>query len=395
MSAGETKEGAPSTPGGVSGRLYNFDTNRHELKPEHQAWLDAKVVPLLADGGEIVSIVGEASPLGSAADNFALSRRRAQAVLDYLKQKATQQRRADGVEGPLTFPPAQGAGEGPAGDTGQPDRSDDGFYRAVRVEAVPGEAQLAEDAGPVGQGDYVVTQGDCMSSIAHTHGFFWETLWDLPENSELKRVRKDPNVLLVGDRVTIPELRHREEPGATEDHHRFRTLGEPSKLRLRFMKEPDGAGDEAQAEIIEKERGKNHITEDAETSPEPVADEPRADVPYILYIDGRRTDGTTDAEGCLEIPIPGNARRGKLILDPGTEQEEELSLQLGRLSPISETTGVKERLANLGLDCGDRTDEMTDGLRWAIKAFQVKHGEEPSGELTEDLRHRIQELHGS
>ncbi len=256
-------------------------------------------------------------------------------------------------------------------------------------------ANASQDTGAIGQGEYIVKQGDCISAIACRYGFFWKTLWELSENSELNSVREDPNVLLPGDRITIPELRQKEESGATEAHHRFRRLGEPSKLRLRLMKEPDGEGDEAPGEIIEKERGKNHITEDAETSQEPTADEPRANVPYALVIDGTHHDGTTDEDGWIEVSIPGSARRGKLILNPGTEQEEELSLQLGHLSPISEIRGVKERLANLGLDCGDRTSAVTDGLRWAVKAFQIKQGQEPTGELTEALGLKIQELHGS
>ena len=86
-----------------------------------------------------------------------------------------------------------------------------------------------------GQGNYFVKQGDCIYSIAKAHGFLWETLWDLPENAELKQMRKDPAVLYPGDRVFIPDLRKKEEPGETEKRHRFRLKGTPSKLVLRFL----------------------------------------------------------------------------------------------------------------------------------------------------------------
>jgi hypothetical protein len=48
------------------------------------------------------------------------------------------------------------------------------------------ETQQAE---PAGDGNYRVQQGDCMQSIAATRGFLWETLWNLPENKQLKETR--------------------------------------------------------------------------------------------------------------------------------------------------------------------------------------------------------------
>jgi hypothetical protein len=86
---------------------------------------------------------------------------------------------------------------------------------------------------------------------------------------------------------------------------------------------------------------------------------------------------------------------GKLILNPGTAEEEEISLELGHLDPISEVVGVKQRLANLSFECGDRSNEETDGLSQATAAFQQKNGMEVTGELTDELRQKLLELHGS
>lgn len=283
--------------------------------------------------------------------------------------------KATGAGGAGGQPPG-GGGEGPG------DRGDE-----------PQEPQGG--TGPVGSGDHVVRDGDCISSIAKQKGHFWETIWNDPGNSDLKSARQDPNVLLPGDRVTVPDLRPKQEPGATEEHHRFRRKGEPAKLRIRLVKEPDTEQAEQQGEYTERYEGSTTITEDPDPVEQTVEDEPRANVPYLLDIDGERYEGSTDADGSLEVPMPGSARRGKLILNPGTQDEEEFMLQLGHLSPVSEVVGVKQRLANLTFDCGDRTDEMTDGLREAIKAFQSKHGMEPTGELTEEVRQKIQEVHGS
>ena len=59
-----------------------------------------------------------------------------------------------------------------------------------------------------------------MESIAFEQGFFWKALWDLAENAELKQ-RREPNVLLPGDRVTIPAIQLRQENVATETDDSF------------------------------------------------------------------------------------------------------------------------------------------------------------------------------
>ena len=67
--------------------------------------------------------------------------------------------------------------------------------------------------------EYSVCQGDCLTSIADQHGFYWKTLWD--RNSALKALRKNPNVLFEGDIVRIPEKELKERDCATEKRHRF------------------------------------------------------------------------------------------------------------------------------------------------------------------------------
>src|SRR5438046_1679636 len=70
--------------------------------------------------------------------------------------------------------------------------------------------------------DYQVQRGDCINSIAFDGGFFWETLWHHASNASLKSKRKDPNVLMEGDFVHIPDIIFKEELVATEESHRFK-----------------------------------------------------------------------------------------------------------------------------------------------------------------------------
>jgi len=243
---------------------------------------------------------------------------------------------------------------------------------------------------------YTVKQGDCISSIAQMHGLFWYKVWNHPKNANLNERRKDPNVLSPGDVVFVPDQEEKEESGATEQRHRFRKKGVPAKLRLRIMEEPEREEPrQAPAETASATDSRDSHTEDQEVNQTQREDEPRRNVPYVLNIDGNLIEGTTDEEGMIEINIPPNAQRGRLIVEPGTPNEVSIPVNLGHLNPISELSGVKQRLANLGFDCGDRNDEETPGLEAMLRAFQEKHGLNVTGELDQATRDKLQELHGS
>ena len=84
---------------------------------------------------------------------------------------------------------------------------------------------------------YRVGANECLSSIAERFGFFWKTLWFHPQNGDLRSLRKDPNVLMEGDRLFIPKKQEKLESRATDATHSFSRLGVPAKLRLRLMKD--------------------------------------------------------------------------------------------------------------------------------------------------------------
>lgn len=205
-----------------------------------------------------------------------------------------------------------------------------------------------------------VKQGDCISSIAEENGFFWETIWNHPENKELKELRKDPNILYPGDVVFVPDIRVKEVSEPTDQVHKFRLKNTPAKLTLQIL-------DEA---------------------------EPRADVPFTLIIDGEEKDrGRIGSDGRIRISIPPTAKSGKLILGEGQEQEI-YELNLGHLDPIDTISGVKARLNNLGFDCGMPNEEIDEQTREAIENFQgyINHPD-PTGELDEQTRETLAALH--
>jgi N-acetylmuramoyl-L-alanine amidase len=255
----------------------------------------------------------------------------------------------------------------------------------------------AAKGGPCGQGEYVVQPGDCVDSIAEKHGLCWETVWDHPDNSVLKAERKGPNLLLPGDRLTVPEKSRGEESGSTEERHRFRRLGVPAILRLRFLKE-EGEEIEEDADGTSGSFSSDDlhaVSEDPDPDEQKVEEEPRANVPYRLEVDGIVSEGETDDEGRVEVTIPPDARGGKITLEPATEREAVFELKLGHLDPIEEPSGVKQRLNNLGIFCADASNEATPELEAAVREFQEKHGLEVTGEVDDATRDELEELHES
>jgi hypothetical protein len=199
-------------------------------------------------------------------------------------------------------------------------------------------------------------QGDCLSSIASKFGFLWQTLWNLPENAELKRVRKDPNVLLPGDRVTIPDLRLKQEPADTDKRHCYIKLGEPAKLRMRFLE--DG--------------------------------EPLSGEKYTLMIDGEVRFGTLDQNGQLVESIPPRADLVRLSID----NQDPVTLKLGTVDPITEISGVQGRLNNLGYFLGNVDNIVGPKTREALRRFQQACGLPVTGKPNQATRDKLVHVHG-
>jgi type VI protein secretion system component Hcp len=220
-------------------------------------------------------------------------------------------------------------------------------------------SDVPADGGPVGAGEYIVEQGECVSSIAKDTGHFWQTLWDEPTNAELRKIRKDPNVLLPGDRVYVPPLQQKMEAGQTEMRHRFRLKSQPEMLRIRVLR--DG--------------------------------KPRKNQPYTLDVDGKVRNGTTDADGKVECPILPNARRAVLQVGSGLDVEEH-EFELGAIDPITETSGVQGRLNNLGFDCGAVDGKWGPQSERALRKFQALYGLPESGVPDEATREQLQSTHG-
>ncbi len=248
-------------------------------------------------------------------------------------------------------------------------------------------------ASTVGQGDYVVRDGDCISSIAHDHGFFWETLWNLAENAELKQARQNPFVLLKGDRVTVPELRPKEESCGTEAKHRFKRKGVPGEIEMVLTELT--TDDPAPKDFTNSTEGEYEVPEPPTLSPKPIKN-----TPYALEIDGILKTGKTDSAGKVKASIPPNARSGQIKVRPGQPDELIIPLALGHLDPPTTWAGLAHRLRNLGYTVtgfpeGNAEGHTPAGMVEAIKAFQKDRGGTVDGRVSTQLIDDVKQAHGS
>ena len=204
---------------------------------------------------------------------------------------------------------------------------------------------------------YSASSTDCISSIASKHGFFWETIWFHPKNQQLRRVRKNPNVLRENDQIWIPALEIREESKPTDRRHTFVVKGIPTLFRMRFT---DSSG------------------------------QPRSNLAYILTIDGTNYNGRTDGDGKIEVNIQPDAQSGKLVLGEGKEAKT-YELDLGALAPVSEPEGALKRLQSLGYHCG--IDPQT-GFSQALRSFQADQSLPTSGKLDTLTQNKLVDVFG-
>ncbi len=215
----------------------------------------------------------------------------------------------------------------------------------------------ADDGGGSGNGGgQMITVGadDSILSIAKANGFYWSTVWNHPKNSQLKSMRKVPEVLQEGDEVFVPTPEPKKVPKPTEARHKFKLKGEQAKFKLRLM----------------------------------MMDQPRVNEAYTLVIDGTIKTGRTDGNGMIQTDIPNDAKGGVLKLQNGKEQ---YPVTIGRLDPADSATGVRQRLTSLGYN----PEPGADGAmpKEALKIFQDKYKLTVSGEYDAATKAKLQELH--
>lgn len=188
---------------------------------------------------------------------------------------------------------------------------------------------------------HVVQQGECLSSIARKYGFQdWHVLYDDAANAELKKRRPNPNALLPGDRVAIPEPIVRTATRPTGNWHDFTFETEKPRFKVQLL----GLD------------GKALPSQD-----------------YQITVDGEERQGTTDGQGLVDEPVKSATRSATLRTTvPAGDDTRELvwRFAIGNLDPASTTTGLQARLANLQYYTGEIDGNFGPVTRGAVVALQ-------------------------
>jgi hypothetical protein len=210
-----------------------------------------------------------------------------------------------------------------------------------------------------------VEQGEHLSSIASKWGFIdFRTIWDHPENATLKSKRQNPNVLLPGDQLFIPDKQEKEIQAGTEKRHSFTV--DTQKLELRLVLEELYLG-------------------------------PIANTKCELNVENNTIQLTSDDQGRIEQEIPSTAANAFLIVKDRNSPLNDIvvDIKIGHLDPVDSLSGQKARLNNLGYFAGDMAVNDEAMFKSAVEEFQCDHPPlKVDGLCGPKTQAKLKEVHG-
>lgn len=211
---------------------------------------------------------------------------------------------------------------------------------------------------------HIVIQGECLSSIAKKYGFKnWKTIYEHPENKNLKEKRSTPNILFPGDRIIIPDKSLKQVDLETNGKYKIKIKTQKIQFRI-YLKDRKA--------------------------------QPIANKKYELMIDNRTFYGTTGSKGLIEREISEDADIGYLIVEINElpyGEKYSWKIKIGNLDPAEENSGIQARLNNLGFYCGTVDGIIGQKTKDALKAFQQSYNIEPTGEIDNTTKKKIEEIH--
>lgn len=215
--------------------------------------------------------------------------------------------------------------------------------------------------GPIGKGEHIVQQGECIGSIAAKYGLLPETLWAFKANQELRDARNDEYVLLPGDQVAIPEKLPKNVNVESGGKHVFLRKSIPLHLRIELSDE--------QAK-------------------------PYAKQPFVLEGDGCHEEGSSSDAGLIEAWVPTELKHATLSF-PQLD-EDVIMIEIGGIEPVGTIEGIQARLNNLGYFCGPVSHVLNPPTILALDRFRTAQSLTPQDDnaLDKPTLQRLILVHG-
>jgi len=201
---------------------------------------------------------------------------------------------------------------------------------------------------------HIVAQGEYLSLIAMRFGFHdSRVIWEHPDNAALRKLRQNPNVLLPGDQLAIPDREAGEQAAATGQVNRFEAGSDVLALNVHF-----------------EDRSRKPMPNRDGTLTLGGVDQAGA------FVKAKPLATSTDSDGLLHQQLSGPfidraaATEGEFeMLAQPKAAPHRVRMLVGHLDPVDLPSGQRARLDNLGYFAG-YTDDDRDQLEWATEEFQ-------------------------
>lgn len=217
---------------------------------------------------------------------------------------------------------------------------------------------------------HIVKQGEYLAQIARDYGLStWQQIWGHSDNSALRAKRKNPNVLMPGDRLFVPELETKDVSVPSDARHSFRKSGSLLMLRVVFRD---------------------------------LDDKPIADTPCDLQMGTDVLHMRTDGGGRIEVEIAPGIANATVVFERNVSFDIAIPLEIGALDPVEEPSGQRERLNNLGYFAGDASTSEEPGdetarqaqFQSALEEFQCDQGLKVDGKCGSQTQTRLKQVYG-
>lgn len=211
-----------------------------------------------------------------------------------------------------------------------------------------------------------------MDSLSYEARVRSDAVWDDPSNSKMKAERKDRNVLMPGEILTIPDPEVKwEDNKHTGLTHIFKRTLPTKEFKFQVLMGMPLTGGKL------------------------TACRPK------IEIDGKEVTGTLTNDW-VTCQIPPNAKEAVITLYYTLGQKElaevlkerKYTVKLGFLRPVTTPEGQGDRLTNLGF-MAPLPNGATPTLSQALKLFQASYGIKPvNGIAGDDTVKKLKELTG-
>jgi hypothetical protein len=251
--------------------------------------------------------------------------------------------------------------------------------------------------------DHTVQPGDCFSSIAQENGYYnYLTLYGHPDNGTIKGRRKNPNMLVEGDVVKVPDKRQKKVALVLDKETRIVLDRRLTKLRVAVVDAEGRALKVSRCKLSVGQASIAKLGSNGLLELEIRADEKTGSLsltlPALPALDmGQAAPGAV-AKALSSVSgdtVPKHPP--KVLTRDFTDEfddeydkplEIELTLRLGSLEPHATVRGGLQRLNNLGCRVPTPTATSADDAetKAVVRSYQKFRGAAtPSGALSDIL----------